>query len=509
MELSVRVKNVKENYVLAIDQGTTGTTALLIDHDGRVAGRAYSEITQHYPRPGWVEHDPEEIWQKTLSAADAALRSRDVERDQIVAIGITNQRETSIVWDRRSGDPVHNAIVWQCRRTAEMCERLRERGLGEKIRRKTGLVIDPYFSATKLAWILDNVEGVRDAAQRGNMLFGTIDTWLLWKLTNGEIHATDYTNASRTMLFNINSLTWDEELLNELNIPMSMLPEVRPSSGHFGEVNCGNSMLDGLTIAGDAGDQQAALFGQACFHPGSIKNTYGTGCFLILNTGGKPVFSEHGLLTTLACGTGDSPIYALEGSIFIAGAAVQWLRDGLKIINSAAETESLANSGPDTGGVYVVPAFTGLGAPYWDANARGAILGITRGTGREHIIRATLESIAYQTADVMEAMRSDSGEEIHQLRVDGGAAANNFLMQFQSDVLGMEVNRPAVNETTALGAAFLAGLAMGFWEDESQLEKRRKTDAIFRPKLNSEQRTKLLSGWREAIRKATHSGSKT
>ena len=311
------------------------------------------------------------------------------------------------------------------------------------------------------------------------------------------------------MLFNINSLTWDEELLAELNIPMSMLPEVRPSSGHFGEVNCGNSMLDGLTIAGDAGDQQAALFGQACFHPGSIKNTYGTGCFLILNTGGKPVFSEHGLLTTLACGTGDSPIYALEGSIFIAGAAVQWLRDGLKIINSAAETESLASSVPDTGGVYVVPAFTGLGAPYWDANARGAILGITRGTGREHIIRATLESIAYQTADVMEAMRSDSGEEIHQLRVDGGAAANNFLMQFQSDVLGMEVNRPAVNETTALGAAFLAGLAMGFWEDESQLEKRRKTDAIFRPKLNSEQRTKLLSGWREAIRKATHSGSKT
>jgi len=311
------------------------------------------------------------------------------------------------------------------------------------------------------------------------------------------------------MLFNINSLTWDEELLAELNIPMSMLPEVRPSSGHFGEVNCGNSMLNGLPIAGDAGDQQAALFGQACFHPGSIKNTYGTGCFLILNTGGKPVFSEHGLLTTLACGTGDSPIYALEGSIFIAGAAVQWLRDGLKIINSAAETESLASSVPDTGGVYVVPAFTGLGAPYWDANARGAILGITRGTGREHIIRATLESIAYQTADVMEAMRSDSGEEIHQLRVDGGAAANNFLMQFQSDVLGMEVNRPAVNETTALGAAFLAGLAMGFWEDESQLEKRRKTDAIFRPKLNSEQRTKLLSGWREAIRKATHSGSKT
>jgi len=492
---------MKENYVLAIDQGTTGTTALLIDHDGRVAGRAYSEITQHYPKPGWVEHDPEEIWQKTLSAADAALRPGDVERDQITAIGITNQRETTIVWDRRSGEPVYNAIVWQCRRTARMCEHLRERGLAEKIRRKTGLVIDPYFSATKLAWILENIQGMRDAAQSGYMLFGTIDTWLLWKLTNGKIHATDYTNASRTMLFNIHSLAWDQELLNELNIPVSMLPEVHSSSGHFGEVNCGNSILDGVPIAGDAGDQQAALFGQACFHPGSIKNTYGTGCFLMLNTGDKPVFSKHGLLTTLACGTGGLPVYALEGSIFIAGAAVQWLRDGLRIIKSASETESLASSVPDTGGVYVVPAFTGLGAPYWDADARGAILGITRGTGCEHIVRATLESIAYQTADVMDAMRSDSGQEIHQLRVDGGAAANNFLMQFQSDILDMEVNRPVVNETTALGAAFLAGLAVGFWEDESQLEKCRKTDTIFRPKLNSERRAELLSGWREAVRR--------
>ena len=492
---------MKEDYILAIDQGTTGTTALLINRDGQIAGRAYDEITQHYPNPGWVEHDPEEIWRKTLSTAENALRSGNIQRGQIAAIGITNQRETSVVWDRRSGEPIHNAIVWQCRRTAGMCESLRERGFADMIKRKTGLVIDPYFSATKLAWILDNVDGVRDLAQRGDMLFGTIDTWLLWKLTNGKIHATDYTNASRTMLFNINSLTWDEELLSALDIPVSALPEVRPSSGNFGAVNCGSSMLDGIPIAGDAGDQQAALFGQACFQPGSIKNTYGTGCFLMLNTGEKPVSSRHGLLTTIACGTGDSPVYALEGSIFIAGAAVQWLRDELRIIGSAAETEALAGSVPDTGGVYVVPAFTGLGAPYWDADARGAILGISRGTGREHIVRATLESIAYQTAEVMDAMRSDSGVEVQQLRVDGGASANNFLMQFQSDVLGMEVNRPVMNETTALGAAFLAGLSVGFWADARQLEECRRTDAIYKPELDPEKRANLLSGWREAVKR--------
>jgi len=492
---------MKEDYILAIDQGTTGTTALLINHDGQIAGRAYNEITQYYPEPGWVEHDPEEIWQKTLSTAETALRSVDARRDQIAAIGITNQRETSVVWDRRSGEPVHNAIVWQCRRTASMCENLRKRGLAEMVKSKTGLVIDPYFSATKLAWILDNVDGVRKAAQRGDILFGTIDTWLLWKLTNGKIHATDYTNASRTMLFNIHSLAWDEELLSELDVPVSALPEIRPSSGRFGRVDCGSNMLDGITISGDAGDQQAALFGQACFQPGSIKNTYGTGCFLMLNTGKNPVLSEHGLLTTIACGTGGTPVYALEGSIFIAGAAVQWLRDELRIIGSAAETEALAGSVPDTGGVYVVPAFTGLGAPYWDADARGAILGITRGTGRKHIVRATLESIAYQTAEVMEAMRSDSGVDVQQLRVDGGAAANNFLMQFQSDIMGMEVNRPVVSETTALGAAFLAGLAVGFWEDERQLEKCRRTDAVFRPEINPELRANLLSGWREAVKK--------
>lgn len=497
---------MKENYVLAIDQGTTGTTVLLIDQKGQVAGRGYREITQYYPKPGWVEHDPEEIWQNTLSAADAAIRSADVQKGQIAAVGITNQRETSIVWDRRSGKPVYKAIVWQCRRTAEMCEGLRERGFSEKIKSKTGLIIDPYFSATKLAWILDNVKEARNAAQRGDLLFGTIDTWLLWKLTNGDIHATDYTNASRTMLFNIHSLKWDEEILEELNIPTAMLPEVRLSSGHFGFVNYGNGLLDGVTIAGDAGDQQAALFGQACFHPGSIKNTYGTGCFLILNTGEEAISSEHGLLTTIACGPGSSPVYALEGSIFIAGAAVQWLRDELGIISHASETEPLAGSVPDTGGVYVVPAFAGLGAPYWDADARGAILGITRGTGREHIVRAVLESIAYQTTEVMDAMRSDSGQEIRQLRVDGGASANNFLMQFQSDVLGMEVNRPVVSETTALGVAFLAGLAVGFWKDESQLEKCRNTDAIFRPAISSEHRSELMAGWRKAVSRVLYKG---
>ena len=497
---------MKESYILAIDQGTTGTTILLIDHDGGIAGRAYTEITQYYPEPGWVEHDPEEIWQKTLSTVEVALRSAGVGSDQIAAIGITNQRETSVVWDKRSGKPVHNAIVWQCRRTTEMCEQLRERGLTEEIRHKTGLVIDPYFSATKLAWVLDNVYGVRDAAQSGHTLFGTIDTWLVWKLTGGKVHATDYTNASRTMLFNIHSLTWDEELLAELNIPAAMLPEVLPSSGRFGVVDCGSGALDGVPIAGDAGDQQAALFGQACFHPGFIKNTYGTGCFLMLNTGANSILSEHGLLTTIACGAGGSPVYALEGSIFIAGAAIQWLRDGLGLIESASETEFLAESVPDTGGVHVVPAFTGLGAPYWDADARGVILGITRGTRREHIVRATLESIAYQTVDVMEAMRSDSGQEIGQLRVDGGAVANDFLMQFQSDVLGMEVNRPVVKETTALGAAFLAGLAVGFWEDESQLGKCRETDAIFRPRFSLEQREEFLSGWRQAVRRTMHKG---
>lgn len=485
-----------KRYVLAIDQGTTGTTVLLIDQEGQVYSKAYKEITQYYPKTGWVEHDPEEIWEKTLLAIHIAINSKKISKSQIAAIGITNQRETTIVWDKRSGKPFYNAIVWQCRRTSDICDRLKSLGLSEKFRDKTGLVIDPYFSATKLAWILENVIS---AKENSNMLFGTVDTWLLWKLTNGKIHRTDYTNASRTMLFNIHSLSWDHELLDELKIPATMLPQVCPSSGDFGEVNFGDDLLDGIPIAGIAGDQQAALFGQGCFKPGMVKNTYGTGCFLILNTGEKPINSDNGLLTTLACGLNGSPTYALEGSVFIAGAAIQWLRDGLKIINNASETESLATSVSDAGGVYMVPAFTGLGAPYWDANARGAILGITRGTKKEHIVRAALESVAYQTADVMNAMEKDSGEKIKQLRVDGGATANNFLMQFQSDILGIEVNRPVINETTALGAAFLAGLAVGFWKSESELENCRQIDTIFKPNAKPEEREKLIARWREAV----------
>lgn len=485
---------MKEIYILAIDQGTTGTTVLLVDKNGQIVSSGYNEITQYYPMPGWVEHDPEEIWQKTLLAVSIALK--DFSRDQIAAIGITNQRETTVIWDKRSGKPVHSAIVWQCRRTSGMCDGLRDRGLSDKFRQKTGLVIDPYFSGTKIAWILDNVAGVRDAARNGEILFGNIDTWLLWKLTGGKVYATDYTNASRTMLFNIYTMRWDEEILSELNIPISMLPEVRPSSTILGKSSI--EMLGSTVISGMAGDQQAALFGQGCFKPGSIKNTYGTGCFLMMNTV-KPAYSQHGLLTTLACSTDSSPTYALEGSVFITGAAIQWLRDGLMIIKSASETEEMAKSVPDNGGLYMVPAFAGLGAPYWNADARGAIVGITRGTKREHIVRAALESIAYQTADVMEAMRKDSGTEINQLRVDGGASANDFLMQFQSDILDMEVNRPQFKETTALGAAFLAGLSIGFWKNEDELLECRKTQAIFKPRLDTEQRQKLMNGWRKAI----------
>lgn len=492
------------DYILTIDQGTTGTTVLLIDDKGRIADRGYREITQYYPKPGWVEHDPEEIWQSSILTAESLFASKSLKQGQMAGIGITNQRETTIIWDKRTGKPVYNAIVWQCRRTADMCNKMREAGLAEIIRQKTGLVIDPYFSATKIAWLLDNVRGLRDSAENGHLLFGNVDTWLLWKLTGGKVHATDYTNASRTMLFNIHTLKWDDELLSEMRIPKSMLPEVLPSSGRFGKADYGNAILKDTYIAGDAGDQQSALFGQACFSSGDVKNTYGTGCFLIMNTGDKPVFSKNGLLTTLACGFSDKPIYALEGSVFIAGAAVQWLRDGLKIISSASETEHLAISVPDTGGVYVVPAFTGLGAPYWDAEARGTIVGITRGTMREHIIRATLESIAYQTADVIDAMCSDSGERIKKLRVDGGATANDFLMQFQSDILNIEVERPKIKETTALGSAFLAGLAVGFWKNISELEACRKTETIFTSNIKSEQREKLIFGWKNAVQKTMY-----
>lgn len=490
-----------KNYILAIDQGTTGTTAILFDHEGNIAGKGYREITQYYPQPGWVEHNPEEIWQKTISAVQDAVKTSD---GQISAIGITNQRETTVVWDKRSGKPLYNAIVWQCRRTAKMCEELVERGLTDAIRQKTGLVIDPYFSATKLSWIMNNVEGAHQSAKQGYLLFGNIDTWLIWKLTGGKIHATDYTNASRTMLFNIHTLKWDEEILSELNIPSTILPSVFPSSYFFGNVNCGIRMLDGISICGDAGDQQSALFGQCCFTEGSIKNTYGTGCFLMLNTGNKPVFSQNGLLTTLACSIDGSCMYALEGSIFITGAAIQWLRDGLMIISDARESEALAMKVPDTNGVYMVPAFTGLGAPYWDTSARGAIVGITRGTKREHIVRSALESIAYQTYDVVEAMHLDSKADIKKLKVDGGATTNDFLMQFQSDILGIEVDRPQVNETTALGAAFLAGLKVGFWNDITQLEKCRKTNAIFKPSMDERQRRKLLDGWHLAVKRVLY-----
>jgi len=497
-----------KSYILAIDQGTTGTTVMLVNENGEIEHNCYSEFTQHYPKPGWVEHDALEIWNVTINLIDKLLEHNNVDVKRIASIGITNQRETTVIWDKDSGKPVHNAIVWQCRRTAEACALLRERGLESTVKEKTGLLIDPYFSATKAAWILNNIVHTREAAESGELCFGTIDTWLLWNLTGGIVHATDYTNASRTMLFNIRSLKWDDELLAELQVPVNILPEVYPSSHIFGYTKNAGRLPDGIPIAGIAGDQQAALFGQMCFEAGMAKNTYGTGCFLMLNTGGRRIRSRHGLLTTLACSSEAKPVYALEGSMFIAGAAVQWLRDGLKIIDSAAETEELATRVKDSAGVYFVPAFTGLGAPYWNPDARGAIFGLTRGVTREHIARATLESIAYQTADVVDAMVADSGVDLKQLRVDGGAVANDFLMQFQSDILNIEVQRPVIIETTALGAVFLAGLAVGVWKDISELENLRKTDRIFYPNINGDVRKRLCSGWKDAVRRVMPSKMK-
>ena len=490
-----------KSYILAIDQGTTGTTVLLVSEAGEIDHCCYSEVTQHYPQPGWVEHDALEIWHTTISLIDKLLEQSNVAVEQIAAIGITNQRETTVIWEKDSGEPVSHAIVWQCRRTAEACALLRERGLEATVKDKTGLVIDPYFSATKAAWILNNITGTRAAAEAGRLCFGTIDTWLLWNLTGGIVHATDYTNASRAMSFNIGTLKWDDELLAEFQLPAQILPQVYPSAHIFGSTKNAGGLPDGIPIAGIAGDQQAALFGQRCFAAGMAKNTYGTGCFLMLNTDEQRVCSRHGLLTTLACSLESKPVYALEGSVFIAGAAVQWLRDGLKIINSAAETAELATKVKDSAGVYFVPAFTGLGAPYWNPDARGAILGLTRGVTREHIARATLESIAYQTADVVDAMTADSGVELKQLRVDGGAVSNDWLMQFQADILNIEVQRPLIIETTALGAAFLAGLAVGVWRDTSELESLRKTDKIFSPHINADLREQLRSGWRDAVRR--------
>ena len=505
--------------ILSIDQGTTGTTALLVDVQGNIIAQGYQEFTQHYPHPGWVEHDPEEIWNATLQAIDALFAKENALN--IVAIGIANQRETTIVWDRKTGKPIYPAIVWQCRRTADTCVRLEKQGFAGEIQEKTGLVLDAYFSGTKVAWILDYVSGARERAERGELAFGTVDTWLLWKLTDGAVHRTDYTNASRTLLFNINTLSWDETLLKILNVPKAILPEVCPSASNFGtasfyrnfwlETFGKNISLDGIPITGIAGDQQAALFGQLCLKPGMAKNTYGTGCFLMLNTGTEKVSTKTGLLTTLACSLDETPVYALEGSVFVAGAAVQWLRDGISIIGSASETEEMAARIPDAGGVVVVPAFTGLGAPYWDPDARGAILGLTRGSTRDQIVRATLESIAYQSADVVVAMSTDAGMTLDQLRVDGGAAANNFLMQFQADILGMNVERPAQIESTGLGATYLAGITAGVWRDVEELEAHRSAQAEregsafkarrFSPQIDATQRNEKLAQWKKAVQR--------
>jgi len=491
-----------KKYVLALDQGTTSSRAILFDRSGKAIGVAQKEFQQIYPYPGWVEHDPMEIWGTQSGVAREVLETLAVSPEEVAAIGITNQRETTIVWDRATGRPVHNAIVWQCRRTAGICDELKAAGLEPTIRERTGLVLDAYFSGTKLKWILDHVAGARERASRGELLFGNVDTWLIWNLTRGKVHATDYSNASRTMLFNIQELCWDRTILDALDIPACMLPEVKPSSGSFGATAPQTFGGAEIPIAGVAGDQQAALFGQACFSPGMAKNTYGTGCFMLMSTGGKPVPSSRGLLTTIAWGVDGKVEYALEGSIFMAGAAVQWLRDEMKLIDTAAESESLALAIPDTQGVYVVPGFVGLGAPHWDMRARGTIVGLTRGSGRNHVVRATLEAIAYQVCDVLKAMEDDSGIRLRTLKVDGGAVANNFLMQFQADMLGVPVDRPIVTETTALGAAFLAGLAVGFWKDRDEIKAVWRLDRTFHPAMASELRAKYYAGWQRAVERA-------
>lgn len=488
-------------YVLSLDQGTTSTRAVIFNNKGEIVGSAQQEFRQIYPHAGWVEHDPTDIVGSAVGVIAEALIRADIVIGDIAAIGITNQRETTVVWDKRTGAPVCNAIVWQCRRTAALAERLKSEGLSSFIYDRTGLVPDAYFSATKIKWILDNVDGARGRAERGDLLFGTVDTYLMWRLSRGKIFATDYTNASRTMLFNIHTLQWDGELLKLFGIPMSMLPEVKPSCGLFGYTD--KNVLGGeIPVCGVAGDQQSALFGQLCVNEGDVKNTYGTGCFLLLNTGKKAVKSYNGLVTTLGAGIGERPPYVLEGSVFAGGAVVQWLRDGLGLINNAAESEQLAQRVGDSGGVYIVPAFTGLGAPYWDSGARGLICGVTRGTGREHIVRAALESIAYQSADLVAAMQRDAGININCLRVDGGASANDFLMQFQADILGVKLQRPAVVETTALGAAELAGLACGYWSGIKELESQRKTEREFVPSMTEKDRLAALSGWQTAVGRA-------
>lgn len=495
---------MRKNFILSIDQGTTGSTVLIFDHSGQVCGRAYSEFTQHYPKPGWVEHDADEIITITMKVIADALRNGKVASDDIEAIGITNQRETAVLWDRITGKPVYNAIVWQDRRTARYCDDLRDRGVEEMVREKTGLVIDPYFSGTKVKWILDNVIGLRERAERGEIAFGTIDSWLVYRLTGGRVHITDYSNASRTLLYNIRQLEWDKELLELMDIPSTMLPDVRPSSQVYGETD--PQMFFGthsIPVAGIAGDQQAALFGQACHSPGMAKNTYGTGSFVLMNTGTKAVNSQEKLLTTIAWGVGQEPVeYALEGAIFVTGSAVQWLRDGIGMIGQAAETQALARSVPDNEGVYFVPALVGLGAPHWDPYARGLLIGITRGTSKGHVARAVLESMAYQTRDVIEAMQRDSGITLKDLRCDGGASVNNVLMQFQSDILGVQVEVPSIVETTALGAAYLAGLAVGFWESKSEIAEKWTLDIRYHPSFEEAKRERLFKRWHKAVKMA-------
>lgn len=486
-------------YVMALDAGTTSNRCILFNEKGEMCSVAQKEFTQYFPKPGWVEHNANEIWSSQLSVAVEAMAQIGANAEDIAAIGITNQRETTIVWDKMTGEPVYNAIVWQCRRTSEYCDSLKEKGLTDKFREKTGLVIDAYFSGTKLKWILDNVPGVRERAKKGELLFGTVETWLIWKLTKGSVHVTDYSNASRTMLFNINTLQWDDEILAELNIPKCMLPEAKPSSCVYGE---SDPVFFGgpIKIAGAAGDQQSALFGQTCFNPGEAKNTYGTGCFMLMNTGEKPVFSKNGLVTTIAWGLDGKVNYALEGSIFVAGASIQWLRDEMRLIDSSPDSEYMAKKVKDTNGCYVVPAFTGLGAPHWDQYARGTIVGITRGVNKYHIIRATLESLAYQTNDVLQAMQADSGIQLEALKVDGGASANNLLMQIQSDIIQAPVHRPKCVETTAMGAAYLAGLAVGYWANKEDVIKNWAIDCVFAPEIEPEERDKKVKGWNKAVK---------
>lgn len=488
-----------KKYIIALDQGTTSSRTIIFDKEQNIVSVAQKEFTQFYPKQGWVEHNPMEIWSSQYGVLNEAMAKAGVKAEEVAAIGITNQRETTVVWDKKTGEPVYNAIVWQCRRTSGICDDLKAKGLGDYVRETTGLQIDAYFSGTKIKWILDNVEGARARAEAGELLFGTVDTWLLWKLTDGKVHATDYTNASRTMIYNIKDLKWDEKLLQELNIPRSMLPEVKKSSEIYGETNLNGVMIP---IAGMAGDQQAALYGQTCFTPGEAKNTYGTGCFLLVNIGEEMKLSKNGLVTTIAATSHDKVQYALEGSIFIGGAVIQWLRDELKLLYDSKDSEYFATKVKDNGGVYVVPAFVGLGAPHWNQYARGAILGLTRGANRYHIIRAALEAIAYQTKDVLVAMEKDAGIELQNLKVDGGASANNFLMQFQADMLDRTVLRPVIAETTALGAAYLAGLAVGFWANEDEVKTKWAIDGKYEPKMEAADRDRLYAGWTKAVERA-------